>query len=144
MPAPRAASSGSPVTSTFGRKMKSSLVIVSLLTIAFACYSFQSPTMFRLKSLSPSGGIAVRGLPYKGSRPDAMDGNLRLFIGSEKRQTDIPFSRKLHINWNKDGAFECFSILSDQSVLMTWRIEPDNLVCIYGSQHLAVTPHTTN
>ena len=122
--------------------MKTTIGVLCLLALAIVCYSIQGPIRFRLKSLSPTGGIAVRGLPYEGSRPDAIDGKLRLFIGSEKRQTDIPFSRKLHISWNKDGAFESFSILSDQSVLMTWRIEPDNLVCIYGREHLAATPNT--
>ena len=140
MPEPHAAHSGSQLTFTFGRIMKTTIGIFCLLAIVIICYGFQAQKRFHLKSISPSAGIAVRGLPYEGSRPDTMDGNLRLFIGSEKRQTDIPFSRKLHISWNKDGAFESFSILSDQSVLMTWRIEPNDLVCIYGSEHLAATP----
>jgi hypothetical protein len=109
--------------------------------------------MFNLESASPVNGRVVRGLAFKGSSPHPLDGTLRLYIGSlvdpkddafqglHKRQTDIRFDRSLNILWAGKEAPDTFSIRSKDTVLMTWRVENDEPLCLFGKERLAPDPY---
>ena len=115
--------------------------ITTLVVFLLAYALFFMPTRFRLESTSPSGAIVVRGLRFQGTRPNDLDGTLRLYIGDYKHQTTIPWSDHLAITWTTDTLVETFEVRERDDMLMRWRIEDGHVSCVEGECYLVSDPY---
>lgn len=103
------------------------------------------PIRFRLESDSPDGKARVVGLRFKGSKPHALDGTLRLFVFCDqleaRQQTRIPWGRDLKIAWKRGPKPEVFVVARNGHPQIEFQIRPSGIECIMGRELLAPDPY---
>lgn len=103
------------------------------------------PTRFRLESESPSGKARVVGLRFQGSKPNALDGTLRLFVYGDQaeatQQTTLPWGRDLKLVWKEGPSPEAFVVEKNGHPNLEFQIHPTGIECIKGGEYLAADPY---
>ena len=103
------------------------------------------PLRFRLESTSPSGKARVVGLRFQGSKPNALDGTLRLLVYFDqteaRQQTTVPWGKDLNIVWRNSPDAETFAVEKHGQPNLEFQIRPSGIECVKGREYLAADPY---